>query len=159
MKPIWVGIMIIAGAALSMGQVAVSSKGDTVLSSKLAGADVRVKIRTHELANGTPSEPMRPPDSSCTMSRFPCSPVDSIEIMVGGKEIFVPRSAFADLADVNQAELSIEKSNLVLKLIGADASESYIVKIKFTPSHVTYRSLTSGEFPERPLQETVYRLD
>lgn len=159
MKLIGVGIVIIACAVFSLGQVTVAAKGETTLSSKLTGAEVRVKIRTHELTNGTPSEPMRPRDSSCTMSRFPCSPVDSLEIMIGGKGIFVPRSAFADLADVNQAELSMEKGKPLLTLIGGDASESYIVKIKFTASHVTYRSLTSGEFPEHPLQETVYRLD
>jgi hypothetical protein len=159
MKPIWVGIVIMACAVLSVGQVTVSSRGETVLSSKLAGAEVRVKIRTHELTNGTSSKPTRPPDSPCTMSRFPCSPVDGLEIMFHGKGIFVPRSTFADLADVNQAELSMEKGKPVLTLIGGDASESYVVKIRFTATHVTYRSLTSGEFPEHPLQETVYRLD
>jgi len=101
---------------------------------------------------------MKPPDSACTMSRIPCSVVDGLEIEVAEKPVFVPRSVFADLADVNDAKLVMQKGAYVLLLTGGDASESYIVKIMFNSQRVTYRSLTSGEFPGHPIQETIYRL-
>jgi|ERR1700722_2556186 len=145
-------------ASLSPAQVAVSSKGETVLSSRFASTVIQVKIKAHELPNGTTDKPVKPPDSGCTMSRIPCSVVDGLEIAVAGKSVFIPRSVFADLADVNDTKLATQKGAYVLLLTGGDASESYIVKIMFNSQRVTYRSLTSGEFPKHPLQETTYRL-
>ena len=77
---------------------------------------------------------------------------------IAGKSVFIPRSVFADLSDVNDAKLIMQKGAYVLLLTGGDASESYIVKIGFNSQRVTYRSVTSGEFPQHPLQETFYRL-
>jgi hypothetical protein len=145
-------------AASVVAQTPVRSKGETIVSSRFGTASVQVKIRTHEMQNGTSDKPVRPPDSACTMSRIPCSVVDGVEIRVAGESVFVPRSAFADMADVNDAKLTVEKGDYTLLLTGGDASESYIVKILFNRQRVTYRSLTSGEFPEHPLQETVYHL-
>lgn len=160
MNKLWARLVLVVViemcAASASTPVVIKSSGDTVVSSRFGEVGVRVKIRTHELPNGTTDKPLKPPDSSCTMSRMPCSVVDSIEISVAGAPVFVPRSVFADLADVNNAELAMEKGRYVLTLIGGDASESYIVKIVFNRTRITYRSLTSGEFPEHPLQETIY---
>jgi hypothetical protein len=139
-------------------QVAVNSKGETIVSSQLGTAAIHAKITTRELANGTADKPVKPHGSACTMSRFPCSVVDEIEIAAAGEQLFVPRSAFADLSDVNNAKLTTEHGKFVLLLVGGDASESYIARIVFNRKRVTYRSLTSGEFPEHPLQETIYHL-
>jgi hypothetical protein len=92
------------------------------------------------------------------MSRIPCSVVDGLEITIGGKSVFIPRSVFADLSDVNDAKVIMQKGAYVLLLTGGDASESYIVKIVFDSQRVIYRSVTSGEFQQHPLQETFYRL-
>ena len=142
-----------------VAQVSVNPKGETVISSGFKTGTVQVKIRTHELPNGTGDKPVKPSGSSCTMSRIPCSAVDEVGITVAGEPLFVPRSAFADLADINNAKLATEHEKYLLILVGGDASESYVVKIEFDRKHITYRSLTSGEFPERLLQETYYHLD
>ena len=138
--------------------VPVKSKGETTLQSTLGKLKVEVKIRTHEVPNGTPANPVKPKDSACTMSRIPCSPVDAIKISVNKTPLFVPRSAFADLADLGTAELAVENGRNILVLEGGDASESYIVKIAFTSKSITRRTLVDAEFPDELLEETVYHL-
>lgn len=161
MRKVGVGVLLVSVIQLcasSPAQVAVSSKGQTVVSSRFGTTAIQVKIRTHELPNGTADKPVKPPDSVCTMSRIPCSVIDGLEIAVAGEPVFVPRSVFADLADVNDAKLVIRKGGYVLFLTGGDASESYVLKVVFNRKRVTFRSLTSGEFPDHPLQETIYHL-
>jgi hypothetical protein len=162
MRRVGVGILFVSltslvSASLS-AQVAVTPKGETIVSSRFGTAPIQVRIRTHELQNGTADKPVKPPDSACTMSRIPCSVVDGLDITAAGERVFVPRSVFADLADVNDASLSLQKSSYVLLLTGGDASETYTVKILFNRKRVTFRSVTNGEFPEHPLQETIYHL-
>jgi hypothetical protein len=90
------------------------------------------------------------------MSHFPCNLVDAIKISVNKTPLFVPRSAFADLADLGTAELVVENGKNILMLEGGDASESYIVKIAFTSKSVARRTVVGGEFPDELLEETVY---
>jgi hypothetical protein len=152
--------LLVTGSLLSslVAQVAVNSKGETIVSSRFGNTPIHVKITTHELPNGTADKPVKPPASACTMSRFPCIVVDEIEIAAAGEQLFVPRSAYADLSDTNSAKLATDGGKFVLILFGGDASESYIAKIEFNRKRVTHRSLTSGEFPEHPLQETIYHV-
>jgi len=75
------------------GQFIVASKGETVVEAKSVNLKVRVVIRTHELQIGKPSDKI--PGvirSSCTYSRYPCSPVDYIDIFVNNNPIIFPRS-------------------------------------------------------------------
>jgi len=68
-------------------------------------------------------------------SRYPCSVVDRIEIVVNGHALFVPRSLFCVLADLNTAEIDVNKRSSVLRLDGGDAAESFILKIEFDAKH------------------------
>lgn len=138
-------------------QTLVAPKGETVIVASSAKLNVRVKIVTHEVEIAKPND--KRPDgtwSSCTYSRYPCSIVDGIDIAVNAKPIMVSRSVFCDLADLNSAEIRIEQNELILTLIGGDASESYIVKIVFDADRVKRRSLSSGMTPNEPLQESIY---
>jgi len=162
MRKLGVGLALaiqLVAPSSSSAQVTVTSKGETVASVRLGQVPIQVKIRTHELPNGTAAKPVKPTDSACTMSRIPCSVVDGVEIEVAGEPLFVPRSAFSDLSDLSTAKVSVNKGKYALTLVGGDASESYVVKIVFSRKRVTYRSLTSSEFPEHPLQETFYHLN
>lgn len=135
----------------------ISSKGQTVISENFTGLSVRVIVKTHEMDIGKPSDE-RPDiiDSNCTYTRHPCSIVDRVDIMVNGKSIFVPRSVYSDLADLNSGEINIEKRKaLQVTFTGGDASESYIVKIKFDEEGVKRRVLIDTE-SKKPLQETTY---
>jgi hypothetical protein len=153
-------ISIIMGVvAEAIGGTLIAPNGETVVVASSPKVDVRVQIRTHEVQIGGPSE-KRPEviRSSCTYSRYPCSLVDSIEISVNGKQIFVPRSVFCDLADLNTAEIGIGATETMLTLNGGDASESYFVKITFDAERVKSRRLFSSIAPNKPLQETTYQL-
>ena len=90
------------------------------------------------------------------MSHFPCSAVKGIEILVNKTRIPVPRSAFADLADLTEAEIHAVQEMYTLVLEGGDASESYKVKIEFNARGVLRREVFAGEFPDKPIQETIY---
>jgi hypothetical protein len=89
------------------------------------------------------------------MSRHPCSVVDAIAVSLKGKALFVPRSVFCDLADVNTASLKAAASGWVLTLVGGDASESYGLAIEFDAQHISRRTFTDGESGQK-LQETKY---
>jgi hypothetical protein len=133
----------------------VAASGETTLAIGSASSGVRVTISTHEVQNGTPSKPVIPKHSACTMSRHPCSVVDAIAVSLKGKALFVPRSVFCDLADVNTASLKAAASGWVLTLVGGDASESYGLAIEFDAQHISRRTFTDGESGQK-LQETKY---
>jgi len=134
----------------------VASSGETVITAHSRNTSVQVKITTHEVQIGKPSD--EPPDvntTGCTYSRYPCSVVDLITISVNGKPVGVPRTAFCSLADINDAGLRIGKNGTVLTLNGGDASESYFVKIRFNRERVTGLSLLDGESGKK-VEETTY---
>ena len=136
----------------------VASNGETVVVADSAKLGVRVKIRTHEVQIGKPSD--KRPDvirSGCTYSKYPCSIVDYIDIAVNSKPIIVPRSVFCNLADLNTAEVRIKQKEAILTLTAGDASESYIVKIEFDTERVKRKSEYWSEYSkDEPSEETTY---
>ena len=150
--------VLVAGHALGAQQsTAVAPEGETSVVATVSGLAVRVKLKTHEVQIGKPSD-QRPPviESSCTYSRYPCSVVDRLDIVVNGRRIFVPRSAFGDLGDVFRTEIAAREGGAVLTLYGGDASESYIARIAFDATRVTRRTLSPATEPDQPTQETAY---
>jgi hypothetical protein len=136
-------------------EVTVDSTGDTSLAIQSGSSKVRVTISTHEVQNGTPSKPVKPKHSSCTMSRMPCSVVDQISVTVSGKPLFVPRSVYCDLADLGGASLKASGRGWSLTLVGGDASESYQLVVDFNSQSINHRTLTALEAGEKT-QETNY---
>jgi hypothetical protein len=135
----------------------VASKGETVIVAKSEKLSVRVKIVTHTVDIGTASDEIpKVIRSSCTYTRVPCSIVDGIDIAVNGKPLFVPRSTFCDISDLNTAEVMIEQNKSILTLTGGDTSGSYIVKIEFDKDRIKRRSLSDPEWPNKPAQVTTY---
>jgi hypothetical protein len=135
----------------------IAPTGVTVITASVAKTSVQVKIRTHEVQIGRQGDE-RPKviDSNCTYSRYPCSNVDEVDIVVNGNELFVPRSVFCDLADLASADLVVGRRTSVLTLHGGGASEAYFVKVEFDETQVKKRVLTGAMSPKEPLQETVY---
>lgn len=139
--------------------VGVAAQGETIVSASAGKLTVEVRIKTHEVQIGKPSDPRSTVvQSNCTYSRYPCSLVDQLGIVVNGTPLFVPRSAFCDLADVNQAEISFGAEGAFLRLDGGDGAESFIVKIEFDKTRVKRRSVAAGEAPEELLEETNYHV-
>ena len=133
-----------------------ASKGVTEIKSTFGKTQVLIKITNHEFEIGKPSD-QRPKQilSSCTYARFPCSPVDYLEIFVNGQPLFVARSVYADLADVNKAKLQRKKGQFILTLDGGDASESFTLALFFDEQLIKKRILKSNE-ANQVLQETTY---
>jgi hypothetical protein len=139
--------------------VTLASHGKTIVTATANNFSVQVKISTHEEQIGKPSDP-RPKvnNSNCTYSKYPCSIVDRLDIIVNGVSLFVPRSAFCDLADLNNAVVTVGKGGGLLRLEGGDGAEGFIVNIEFDSSHVKHRTLASGESAGQLLQDTRYRV-
>jgi hypothetical protein len=83
--------------------------------------------------------------------------VDWIDIYVDSNRIFVPRSVFCNLADLDSGVVEAGDSSHILRMTAGDASEFYCVKIIFTKQGVTRRILYDPEFSDQPFEETVYR--
>lgn len=134
----------------------VASSGSTTVKSAIGKTHALVKITNHEVEIGEAGSP-RPEKilSSCTYSRHPCSVVDYLEIAVDGKPLFIYRSVYADLADVNRVSLQQKNGQFTLTLEGGDASESYRAEILFTSKLILKRIITNSESGE-VAQETRY---
>jgi hypothetical protein len=143
-------MLAITGAQAVQASTRAASRGETLVVATSGRLKVQVKIKTHEIKIGE-----RPAviESSCTYSRTPCSVFDRIDITVNGKPLFVPRSAFCDLADLNYAEIEVDQKASFLRLGGGDASEAYRAKIEFDATGVKRRTLSSDTEPNQPLQK------
>jgi hypothetical protein len=149
--------MVVVFGTAHADPTSVASRGETLVVSGDGQPKVRVKIKTHEMQIGKPSDE-RPAviESNCTFTRYPCSLVSRIEITVKGKRLFVPRSAFCDLADVSRADISVGKEGSTLTLVGGDGADSFIVKIEFDATHVKRRTVEGGESGGQLSEETTY---
>ncbi len=152
-------VMVLTAGCAHASQVLmpIASQGETLVATTAGKLKVQVKVVTHEVQIGKPSDE-RPSTilSRCTYSQYPCSIVDRIEITVNSNPLYIPRSVFCDLSDLNRAEVKAGEKGAVLMLYGGDASESYVVKIEFDEDEVKRRILSSSMSPDKPLQETTY---
>jgi hypothetical protein len=163
--PLFICVLLASSVTLADSAPAVqsstriASQGETVIVGTAGRLKVEVRIKAHEVPIGKPSDP-RPTaiEPSCTYSKYPCSIVDRLDITVNGKPLFVPRSAFCCLADLNTAEIIAIEKGAILTLNGGDASESYIAKIEFNATDVKRRILSSATEPSQPLEETIYHV-
>jgi hypothetical protein len=117
---------------------------------------ITVKIWTHTFDIGSPNSQI--PDrrtTNCTYSRYPCRLVDDMSFSVNVKDIFVPRSVFSDLSDIESSSLSGYDNNFTLSLACGDASEASVVLIEFNKMRILKRII---EMPgsHYVLQNTTY---
>ena len=145
-----------AFSRLDVEQV-VNPNGKTEFKFNTVRHSIEVEIQTQELKITNPSDGI---DailySKCTRSRIPCSLLIRIDISVNGKKLFIPRSAYLDLADIHHATIVENETYMTILFRGGDASESYIAKIDFNENRVLKRSIASGLIPEKLLESTQY---
>jgi hypothetical protein len=82
--------------------------------------------------------------------------VNDLSIEVNGKPIFVPRTAFADLLNVESAQLTAREGGGTLTLRGGDGAESYLVTVAFDSKRVRSRKVFSSLAPGKPVEESRY---
>lgn len=91
-----------------------------------------------------------------TEVRPPDAVVTAVHIRVGDREIFVPLSAYADLADPSSISIHVAPKSASLSIRGGDASTSYDATLTFAGSFVTRRVVRNRAFPESAWEETRY---
>jgi hypothetical protein len=133
--------------------VSVASNGETAVSASLEGKYAKALFHTSSVSV-TDSENRR--FAQCTSSRIPCSLTSQLKIFWNDSEVFVPRSAYADLGDISTAQLSVANGRMILAIRGGDASEGYIAKLEFNKERVVMRSLYSAEDTSHPLEVSRY---
>jgi hypothetical protein len=135
----------------------VRASGETQIAAALGKIRVSATLLVHQVSIGRTSDP--PPKrrtSNCTYSRIPCAVVDALQLRVNGADVFVPRSAMADLSDVNTARLrALPRGRFELVLNGGDASEAYDAHIVFDRRRVLERTLIASE-AGIPAERTTY---
>jgi hypothetical protein len=148
-------------AQIVQQQKPVAANGETVIKANSPKFNVRVKIVTHQVNIGKPSDKRSEviPSRCAYSSRYPCSIVDRIDIAVNGKSIGVPCAALCSVtADLHMAEVRIEYGIAILTLRGGGEPDSFVVKIEFDSKRVLHSALSYGEAEDDPLEETTYHL-
>lgn len=123
------------------GWARVAQEGRTEIAGAISGRPLSVGIYTHIASMPTDgSGGVRSID--CAPSTSPCPEIYAMTIAVGGKELFVPRSAFADLGDVTNAKIVNEKpGTATLIFMGGEGEEGYEVHIVLNQERVLERAV------------------
>lgn len=86
--------------------------------------------------------------------------VSNIQVSNGNETIYIPLSAYCDLANPNKIMLDTSRNIFSLSIIGGDAGVSYKAKITFekinSMFYIKSRKVMHGEFPEEVWEDTRY---
>jgi hypothetical protein len=136
--------------------VDVAPDGITQLEAAFGPSRATATIRTIQLEEGASTGGERTRGFHCSGGRVLCSPVLDLELEVDGEDVPLAPSVFADLADVNKAELRQTGDTLMLVLDCGDASGSYSVRIEFDAGQVRKRQIVSAFGTHEVAEETTY---
>jgi hypothetical protein len=150
------GMVLVAEEWKPKTPVDVAPDGITEVETGMGEINASAKIRTLKLEKGAQDGGERNRGFHCSRGRNPCSPVLEIEFEVNDKDVFVPDSVYADLADVNNAELRQTGDNITLELECGDAAGSYSVRIIFDAGGVRKRQIISDFGTNEIAEETTY---
>lgn len=156
MKMLWITLVLCAQFCFAQSRGSkVAPSGETTVSAVLGKTKAEATFRTSTVQiSGTEEKNRR--FAQCTYSRIPCSLTEQVRVLIDGNEVFIPRSAYADLGDITTAEFATSDNQVTLTIRGGDASESYIAKLLFGKDGLSERRLYSGEDDQHPLQVTHY---
>jgi hypothetical protein len=143
------------GPALTL----VKSSGTTSIVGGTSSFYVDIAVVTHVIKNGTEDSPdSKALNIGCTNTAFPCSLVNSIQIIVNGSKVFVPQTLKCGLADLGGASLVVDsRARLaILTLYGGNGIGGYKTEIEFSDIQVHRKTKFKGEDPDVILEETRY---
>jgi hypothetical protein len=145
-------LLVLPDAA--QGQPAIAKSGRTTVTRIFETKAVKVSIDTIRLNNGSgafPKEEWLAGIKAVTL-------IQRLEISLDGESVFIPRSVFADLLNPGRASVEFSNRNFVLSITGADSAESYFMRVYFDTAKVKRRMLYSALTPDKPAEDTQYRL-
>ncbi len=96
-----------------------------------------------------------PPWGEDASWRRPWRAVEAIRIWKGEQSLVVPRSVFADLAEVNSASVGPLQGGCIVALEGGDAATAWHAYIRVTGIDITERHVEVAEFPDT-YEKTTY---
>ena len=134
----------------------IKASGVTEIKDTFDGVWVVIQFRTRTLSPDASKRTDRLPALACTGSRIPCSILEGIEIQVQGKRVFVPKPAFIGLSDIVTAAIFGGKRMYVLRIVGGDASEAYLVSLTFNRDQVLTRKVAPLTEPDAPSEESAF---
>lgn len=147
MRMVWwcvsVIVLLVYPCVSSSSQTDIVASGQTLIRTEVDKTKVSVVIDTERVGKGAGAPII----------------VRAIKIAVRGKQIFVPRSVYADIVNPRTANVGAENGADVLAIGGGDGAESYTVKINFNSERVTRRRLYSSLDESAPTEDTQYRLN
>lgn len=145
-------------AALSAPRLAIPTNlhdGFVELTAKDgSGLMISITVKTLEVPSGFlyargyrwGGDQMKPPKSI----------IESINVTVGGEEIYLPLSAYVDLGNPARASVVSTVTGFELIITGGDAGGAYDAKFVFDQRWLLRRRVASREFPSEAWEETVY---
>lgn len=120
------------------------------LSARLAGVEVAVQTgRMTSGGSGTPG-------TWWGAAGSPLRGIHRFDVVVRGDSIELPRSAFADLAEVDSLRVVGDSREFRILLLGGDASQSFECELRFRRGVLTHRVVRSREFPDQTWERTRY---
>lgn len=101
-------------------------------------------------------------DSRCAGWRWgaenecPHSVLVGLAVSVGLDQIFVPRSAFADLGSPTRIDVKPGPSSFDVIVVGGDAATAYTATLKFSRTELKRRKIFGNEFKQTAWEDTTY---
>lgn len=86
----------------------------------------------------------------------PFSVISNIEISIKNRKLFVPLSAYSDLANPYEILLRTDQNSFTLIIDGGDTGTSYFAELYFVNSEIKHRKVYHKEFPDEVWEKTEY---
>lgn len=79
--------------------------------------------------------------------------VTRLSLVVARERVFIPRSAYADLANVNTVSIASYQDTIAVNMVGGSGGLLYYVKYLFSSGRLRLRNVTS---PSHPTEEVTF---
>jgi len=87
----------------------------------------------------------------------PASAIVKLDIRIGKQKIYIPFSAYADLANPMNVSLDQSGNDVVLLVNGGDGADAYTAELVFQQGrYLKKRRVVNGSFPDKAWEETRY---
>lgn len=118
-----------------------------------SGVSINITVRREKFSSTSPYNYRFSWGTELANPRFLTT---SVEIKVGGENVFVPLSAYSDLTNPRNATLEPMQNGLRLIIKGGQAATSYKAELTFEKNFIRRRKVTHGEFPSVAWEDTEY---